>query len=219
MVRPAQPGRRPGAREFLDPRRQQRLAAGILLALVLAWRLWTALHEGAQPGAGTAGTVPRATPPGSTGTRPPAAAETGQDRVAADVRRVVDGDTLLLRDGTRVRLIGVDTPETKRENYPVEPWGPEASEFTRKWIGQGDVVLEFDGERYDNYGRLLAHVYVGDVCLNVELLRQGLARALYRHPYSNAMKDRFRAAENEAKRAHRGIWSGEVSPGSKSTSF
>jgi micrococcal nuclease len=69
------------------------------------------------------------------------------------------------------------------------------------------VRLVFDGERHDDYGRLLAHVYVDDRFLSEELIRNGLARVLYRHPYSDAMKDRFRAAENAAKREKKGIWS------------
>jgi micrococcal nuclease len=123
------------------------------------------------------------------------------------VRRVVDGDTLLLKDGTRVRMIGIDTPETKKEGTPVQPFGPEASEYTKKFCEGGTVRLVFDGERHDDYGRLLAHVYVGDRFLSEELIRKGLARVLYRHPYSDAMKDRFRAAENAAKREKQGIWS------------
>lgn len=123
------------------------------------------------------------------------------------VRRVVDGDTLLLKDGTRVRMIGIDTPETKKEGTPVQPFGPEASDYTKRFCEGGTVRLVFDGERYDDYGRLLAHVYLEDRFLSEELILKGLARVLYRHPYSDAMKDRFRAAENTAKREKKGIWS------------
>ena len=69
----------------------------------------------------------------------PAAAPTGREVLTEGVhrvRRVVDGDTLLMQSGARVRLEGVDTPETVRENYPVEPWGPEASAFTKDFIKQ-----------------------------------------------------------------------------------
>ena len=50
------------------------------------------------------------------------------------MQRVVDGDTLLMVGGARVRLEGIDTPETVREDYPVEPWGPEASAFTKEFV-------------------------------------------------------------------------------------
>jgi len=147
--------------------------------------------------------VPRPNPEPKASPGPDSTAESQLVRV----RRVVDGDTLLLKDGTRVRMIGIDTPETKKEGTPVQPFGPEASEYTKKFCEGGTVRLVFDGERHDDYGRLLAHVYVGDQFLSEELIRNGLARVLYRHPYSDVMKDRFRAAENAAKRAKKGIWS------------
>jgi len=125
------------------------------------------------------------------------------------VERVVDGDTLLLANGARVRLQGVDTPETVKPNHPVEPFGPEATEFTRRFVagGNGTVRLQFDRERLDKYGRFLAYVWVGDRMLNEELVRAGLATAELGYRYSSAMKTRFRRAEEEAKDAARGIWS------------
>lgn len=125
----------------------------------------------------------------------------------ASVLRAVDGDTLLLADHTRVRLLGVDTPETKRPDWPVEPFGPEAHEFTREHVEGRTVRLEFDTERHDKYDRTLAYVYLDDWFLNEELIRAGLGRAITNHPYSEAMKRRFRAAQREAQEAHRGIWS------------
>lgn len=123
------------------------------------------------------------------------------------VERAVDGDTLLLADRTRVRLLGVDTPETKRPDWPVERFGPEAHEFTREHVEGRRVRLEFDKERRDKYDRVLAYVYVGDWFLNEELIRAGLGRALTQYPYSEQMKRRFRAAQREAQRERRGIWS------------
>jgi micrococcal nuclease len=134
----------------------------------------------------------------------PPAIEPGLYRVA----RVVDGDTLLLADPReRVRLIGADTPETVKPNWPVEPWGPEASQFTKQFLASGQLRLEFDGPPRDKYGRILAYVWVGQQMLNEELLRAGLARAELQYPYSAAMKDRFRRAQAEARADRRGIWS------------
>jgi micrococcal nuclease len=126
-----------------------------------------------------------------------------------EVRRVVDGDTLLLESGARVRLEGVDTPETVRENHPVEPWGPEASQYTKDFVREagGRVRLTFGNERVDDYGRFLAFVWHGDRLLNEELVRAGLARAQLQWRYSTTMKRRFRLAEDEARAAQRGIWS------------
>lgn len=126
------------------------------------------------------------------------------------VARAVDGDTLLLADPQeRVRLIGADTPETVKPNWPVEPWGREASRFTKKFVAGGEVRLEFDGSPRDKYGRVLAYVWVERRMLNEELLRAGLARAELEYRYSDAMKARFRRAEAEARAARRGIWSGK----------
>jgi micrococcal nuclease len=132
------------------------------------------------------------------------------------VQRVVDGDTLVLANQARVRLIGVDTPETKHPDLPVEPFGPEAAEFTRRFVADagGSVRLEFDRERVDRYDRFLAYVWAGDRMLNEELVRAGLATAATQYRYSEAMKRRFRRAEDEARAAGRGIWSLEPVAGS-----
>jgi micrococcal nuclease len=162
--------------------RRQRLPLWVvaILVLVAAWRYFS-------------------TPPA-----PPDALAEG----LYDVRRVVDGDTLLLTNHARIRLIGADTPETVKPNHPVEPWGPEASEFTRQFVAGKQVRLEFDRERVDKYNRFLAYVWVGERMLNEELIRAGLARAELQYHYSSAKKTRFRRAEAEAKSAGRGIWSG-----------
>ncbi|HEX4149274.1 MAG TPA: thermonuclease family protein [Pirellulales bacterium] len=123
------------------------------------------------------------------------------------VLRVVDGDTFLLENRTRVRLIGVDAPETVKPNSPVEPWGPEASRFTHQFLDGQRVRLEFDHERHDRYGRLLAYVWLGHRMLNEELLRAGLARYEPHYDYSPAKKALFRRLEGEARAAHCGIWS------------
>jgi micrococcal nuclease len=139
-------------------------------------------------------------------TRGPAADSVFDSPGPFRVERVVDGDTLLLEGGTRVRLIGVDTPETKHPHRPVEPLGVEASAFVRRRVEGRRVTLRFDRERRDRYRRVLAYVYVGDWFLNEELIRAGYSRAVTRFPYSARMKKRFRAAEGEAREARRGIW-------------
>jgi micrococcal nuclease len=136
----------------------------------------------------------------------PSDLETGTYRVA----RVVDGDTIVIvlnGEKERVRLIGANTPETVKPDWPIEPWGPEASQFTKKFLAQGKVRLEFDGQRRDKYDRMLAYVWVDDRMLNEELIRAGLARAEMQYHYSKEMKSRFRRAESEARAAQRGIWS------------
>jgi micrococcal nuclease len=111
--------------------------------------------------------------------------------------------------GARVRLEGVDTPETVREDYPVEPWGPEASAFTKEFVRKagGRVKLTFGNERLDDYGRYLAFVWDGERMLNEELVRAGLAEARLGWNFSNNLKRRLRIAQEDAQRAERGIWS------------
>jgi micrococcal nuclease len=126
------------------------------------------------------------------------------------VERVVDGDTIVVRyEGaeTTVRLIGVDTPETVHPNKPVERFGKEASAFTKKTLANASVRLEFDNERFDRYGRLLAYVYRAsdELFVNEELIRQGYGHAYTRFPFRHL--DRFRQLEAEAREAGRGLWS------------
>ncbi len=123
------------------------------------------------------------------------------------VSRAVDGDTLELASGERIRLLGVNTPETVAPNKPVEPWGPEATEFAQAFIAAGPVRLTFDQERHDRFGRHLAYVWRGEMLLNEELIRAGFSEAVTIFPYSRLMKDRFLAAQRQAKRQRRGIWS------------
>lgn len=125
------------------------------------------------------------------------------------VERVVDGDTLLIEGRRRVRLQGVNSPETVRPDWPVEPWGPEASDFTKRFVEEsGDRLrLEVDGEGVDQHGRYLAFAWNGERMLNEELVRAGLARATLGYDFSPRKKERLRKAQQEAKRARRGIWS------------
>jgi len=131
----------------------------------------------------------------------------------AQVTRVIDGDTLEVQiDGsvTKIRLIGVDTPETVHPNKPVQYFGKEASAFTRRMAEGKQVTLEFDqasaatGHR-DKYGRLLAYVFLEDgTLLNAEIIRQGYGHAYTRFPF--ARMEEFRALEREAREAGRGLW-------------
>ena len=145
------------------------------------------------------------------------AASRSPESLAEDVyqvQRVVDGDTLLLTNKARVRLIGADTPETVKPDHFVEPFGPEATRFTRRFVdeGEGSVRLQFDRERLDKYGRFLAYVWVGELMLNEELIRAGLATAETGFRYSSSMKTRFRRAEDDARAAGRGIWARHAKP-------
>ncbi len=125
---------------------------------------------------------------------------------------VVDGDTIDVRIGgrtERVRLIGIDTPETVRPNTPVECFGPEASAHTTTLLPPGTPVrLVRDVEARDDYGRLLAYVFRSsdDLFVNVELVRAGSARPL-RIPPNVTFAEQFAQAARDAQAADRGLWS------------
>ena len=124
------------------------------------------------------------------------------------VTRVVDGDTVEVQiDGREedVRYIGVDTPETVKPGAPVDCFGPQASSFNHRLVERRRVRLVFDEERRDQYGRLLAYVYLGDRFVNAELIRRGLAETLTIPP-NNRFAERLKRLEIAAARAGRGLW-------------
>lgn len=131
------------------------------------------------------------------------------------VDRVVDGDTLDLdhpdatrrKRTTRVRLLGIDTPETVRPNTPVQHFGPEASAFTRQMAAgkRLGVRLVADGRTRGTHGRLLAYLILDDGrMLNRLLVQEGYAYADPRYPHP--LRAEFLAAMAEARKAHRGLW-------------
>ena len=126
------------------------------------------------------------------------------------VERVVDGDTIIVRDVGRVRLIGVDTPETVHPSRPVEFFGREASAFTKRLLDGKRVRLEYDQQRTDRYGRTLAYVHLPDgTFVNAEIIRRGYGHAYTRFPFKYL--ERFRGLERDARRAGRGLW-GSAAP-------
>lgn len=124
------------------------------------------------------------------------------------VVEVLDGDTIgVIRDGVRetVRLLGVDTPETRHPDRPVECFGPEASAFTTERLLGRTVELETDVERRDVYDRLLAYVWAAGARFNDELVRSGHARLLVISPNDRHGRALLRA-ELDARAAGRGLW-------------
>jgi endonuclease YncB( thermonuclease family) len=124
--------------------------------------------------------------------------------------RAIDGDTIDVKpvgggDKQRVRLIGVDTPESKDPRRPVECFAEEASKFTSRLEGKL-VRLEFDVERYDRYGRTLAYVYLSDgTFFNLVLVEEGYAQP-YTVPPNVRYQDQFVEAGRRAREAGRGLW-------------
>jgi micrococcal nuclease len=120
----------------------------------------------------------------------------------ARVTRVIDGDTITIEGGFRVRYIGIDTPEV----YPqVEAFGIEAWQANRQLVEDKEVRLERDVSDTDRYDRLLRYVYVDDVLVNAELVRLGLARAKA-YPPDTKYQELLEEMETEARKAGRGMW-------------
>ena len=128
------------------------------------------------------------------------------------VTHVTDGDTIGVGRGWRyekVRLIGVDTPETVHPERSTEFFGPEASEFTKRQLEGKKVHLEFEpSTQYDDYSRLLAYVFFLDGTLfNAELIKQGYASVIAPYPFHRYKE--FRLYEREARVAGVGLWTGK----------
>lgn len=105
------------------------------------------------------------------------------DVATGRVRFVIDGDTIVLADGRTVRYIGIDAPEIDHDDQQAQPFGHEAKRFNRSIVGNKTVKLEFDRQRRDRYGRLLAHVFDSDGRLAAEtMLAAGLAHVLPKKP-------------------------------------
>ncbi len=136
------------------------------------------------------------------------------------VKRAVDGDTLILENNERVRLIGIDTPEMHQGNklyrnaqrgrtdiQTIMALGRTAYQFTRNLVEGKRVRLEFDIEKYDRYGRLLCYVYLKDgTFVNAKIVQEGYAYLLTIPP-NVKYADLFLTLYQEARRNNRGLWS------------
>ena len=128
--------------------------------------------------------------------------------------RIVDGDTLVVQQSTasngptaRLRLLGIDCPESGRDGRPSEFCSAAATKFTRRFVAGGQVELRLDRRRLDRYQRYLAYVFVADRMLNVELVRAGLARVSHYPGDSPSIAKQLHRAELEARQSRRGLWS------------
>lgn len=127
------------------------------------------------------------------------------------VKRVVDGDTFWIDDGSekglKVRLIGVDAPEPRNNGKKLKGYfGTESTDYLTRMIGDKKVRLEFDAGRYDQYGRTLAYVYLDDgTFVNAELVRKGYATVMTTPP-NVKYADTFVELAGKARRQKKGLW-------------
>lgn len=129
----------------------------------------------------------------------------------AIVERVVDGDTIIVKingNRERVRLLGVDTPESVAENRPNQCYGAEAAIFLEALLPEGtEVTLIRDVEARDRYDRLLAYVVRSNdqLFINLDLIERGFAGVLIYEPNSH-YRELFENAEDVAAEAGIGLW-------------
>lgn len=138
-----------------------------------------------------------------------AAQESHFKKFTAKVDRVIDGDTVVISDMRKIRLVGIDSPETNHPDQPVQRYGEEAKNYLRQRI-EGRVC-EFEYEttnELDVYGRTLAMIYLDGENINAEMIKQGLAYAYVKDPNSRTRD--FSVLENIAKKFRKGLWMDEA---------
>ena len=127
------------------------------------------------------------------------------------VVKVIDGDTIVVSDGNttnKVRLIGVDTPETRHPTKPVQYFGREATAFTKRYLEGKRVRLWRDpiGDTRDHYGRLLRHVFVNGENFNAKLVAEGYAFAYRDRRFPFSRRSEFILLEKKARAQGKGLW-------------
>jgi len=134
-----------------------------------------------------------------------------KELVDVTLDRAVDGDTIKVSyngNVDTVRYLLIDTPETKKPNSCVQPYGEDASKRNKELVNSGKLQLEFDkDDRRDKYGRLLAYVYVDGKSVEETLLKEGLARVAYVYEPNTRYIEQYRKDEQEAKTEKLSIWS------------
>jgi micrococcal nuclease len=121
------------------------------------------------------------------------------------VRKVIDGDTIQIETGETVRYLGIDSPELSTKTGAAEFYSREAARYNKKLVFLKKVRLEFDVEKKDHYGRLLAYVYVKNVFINAELVRLGYARVMVKPP-NLKHQDMLVNYQKKAMEEERGLW-------------
>jgi len=125
------------------------------------------------------------------------------------VARAIDGDTVELDTGERVRYLMVDTPESTTE---LECYGENAKTFNRDLVEGKQVTLRYDVEREDRFGRTLAYVTVDGDEVNTLIIERGFGCVLYIEPNGTDRLDEFQDLEAAARQANRGLWGACTSP-------
>ena len=132
---------------------------------------------------------------------------------AVFVKKVIDGDTIQISTGQKVRYIGIDTPETHDTRKPHQCYGKEASEKNSELVQGKQIRMEKDVSETDRYGRLLRYIYVvnpttpsAELFVNEYLVKEGYAYAI-KYPPDIKHDKYFHELQSEAQQSHKGLWS------------
>ena len=139
---------------------------------------------------------------------------TANNVIKTTVSRVVDGDTIeaaINGKTEKIRLIGVDTPETVDPKQGIQPYGKEASDYTKQRLLNQAVEIELDIDDRDFYGRILGYVWLNGKMYNTELIQNGYAVLMTISPNVKYV-DLFKRLQEEARNAKHGLWAGQASP-------
>lgn len=132
------------------------------------------------------------------------------NQIPVELVDVLDGDTIKINYNgktEKVRYLLIDTPELNHSTQGKQPLGEEAKARNEELLTSGDVSIEFDeGNRTDDYGRLLAYLYVDGVSVQETLLEEGFARVAYIFPPNTKYVEAFTESEDVAKETNVGIW-------------
>lgn len=144
--------------------------------------------------------------------------QNNQPKDTYSVKKVIDGDTIEIErygKAEKVRMIGIDTPETLDPRKPVQCFGKEASDKSKDLLSGGRVRLEFDpivGEK-DKYNRLLAYVWSNNELVNLKLIKEGYANEYTYRSQSYKYQNEFKNAQTAAKESSIGLWSPQTCNG------
>lgn len=131
-------------------------------------------------------------------------------KIPVSYNHAIDGDTISVKVNNRtktVRLLLIDTPESKKPNTPVQPYAIEAARYTESFVKTCDLSIQYDSKgKTDKYGRDLVYLYCGNTMVNEQLVRQGYARVGYIYQQKDHL-DRLLQAERIAKAEKLKIWS------------
>jgi micrococcal nuclease len=144
--------------------------------------------------------------------------QNNQPKDTYSVKKVIDGDTIEIErygKAEKVRMIGIDTPETLDPRKPVQCFGKEASDKSKDLLSGGRVRLEFDpivGQK-DKYNRLLAYVWSNNELVNLKLIKEGYANEYTYRSQSYKYQNEFKNAQIVAKESSIGLWSPQTCNG------